>query len=74
VIVAESPPTVTGTNAANMGAQGIGGIVGSVNITEFHLKTDLTADDIKGTISAGGNDSNSSPVTISGTFDAPVCE
>jgi hypothetical protein len=74
VIVAESPPTVTGTTAANMGAMGIGQIVGSVNITEFHLKPDQTADDIKGTVSAGGNDMNSSPVTISGTFDAPVCE
>lgn len=74
VIVAESPPTVTGTTAANMGAMGVGGIVGSVTITEFHLRTDLSADEIKGTISAGGTDMNSSPVSITGTFDAPVCE
>ena len=74
MIVAESPPTVTGTTAANMGAMGIGQIVGSVDITEFHLKPDQTADDIKGAISAGGNDMNGSPINITGMFDAPVCE
>ena len=74
VIVADAPPAVTGTSAANMGAQGIGSIVGSVTITDFHLRTDLSADDITGTVSAGGNDSGGTGVTISGTFDAPVCE
>jgi hypothetical protein len=74
VIVADSPPAVTGTTAANMGAQGIGGIVGSVTISDFHLKTDLSADDIKGTVSAGGNDMSGTGVQLTGTFDAPVCE
>lgn len=74
VIVTDSPPTVQGTAAATMGAEGIGGIVGSVSISEFHLKTDLTADDMKGTVAAAGNDMNGAAVQISGSFEAPVCE
>ncbi|CAN5318468.1 hypothetical protein BH11MYX1_BH11MYX1_18390 [soil metagenome] len=74
VIVTDSPPTVAGTGAATMGAEGLGQIVGSVSITQFHLKTDFSADEIKGSISAGGNDSNGAGVAISGSFDAPVCE
>ncbi|HEY6039394.1 MAG TPA: hypothetical protein VIV58_34170 [Kofleriaceae bacterium] len=74
VIVTDSPPTVTGTYAATMGAEKIGGIVGQVTISEFHLKPDLTADDIKGSVSAAGNDSNGAAVQIGGTFEAPVCE
>ena len=74
VVVADSPPTVQGTAAATMGAEGIGGIVGSVSISEFHLKPDLTADDIKGTVATAGNDSNGAAVQISGMFEAPICE
>ncbi len=73
-IVTDSPPTVAGTAAATMGAEGVGQIVGSVSITEFHLKTDLSADEIKGAISAGGNNSSGAGVALSGSFDAPVCE
>jgi hypothetical protein len=74
VIVTDSPPTVQGTAAATMGAEGIGGIVGSISISEFHLKTDLTVDDMKGTVSAAGNDMNGAAVQITGSFEAPVCE
>lgn len=74
VIVTDSPPTVTGTYAATMGAEKIGSIVGQVTISEFHLKPDLTADDIKGSVNAAGNDANGAAVQIGGTFDAPVCE
>jgi hypothetical protein len=73
-IVVDSPPTVNGTYAATMGAEKIGSIVGQVSITDFHLKPDLTADDIKGSVNAAGNDANGAAVTISGTFEAPVCE
>jgi len=74
VIVTDSPPTVTGTYAANMGAEKIGSIVGQVTISDFHLKPDLTADDIKGSINAAGADSAGNNVAIAGTFEAPVCE
>jgi hypothetical protein len=73
-IVTDSPPTVNGTYAATMGAEKIGSIVGQVSITDFHLKPDLTADDIKGSVNAAGNDMNGANVAISGTFEAPVCE
>jgi hypothetical protein len=74
VIVTDSPPTVTGTFAATMGAEMIGSIVGQVTISDFHLKPDLTADDMKGSINAAGNDKNGAAVAIAGTFEAPVCE
>ncbi|MEO6776753.1 MAG: hypothetical protein ABI467_27675 [Kofleriaceae bacterium] len=74
VIVTASPPTVNGTYAATMGAEKIGGIVGQVSITDFHLKPDLTADEIKGSIDAAGTDGNGANVSITGNFDAPVCE
>jgi hypothetical protein len=74
VIVTDSPPTVTGTFAATMGAEKIGNIVGQVSITDFHLLPDLTADDIKGSVNAAGTDGNGANVSISGTFEAPVCE
>ncbi len=73
-IVVESPPTVAGSAAATMGAEGIGQIAGIVTITEFHLRTDLSADSIKGTVQAAGNDSGGTGVAITGSFTAPVCE
>lgn len=73
-IVTDAPPTVAGTAAATMGAEGVGQIVGSVSITTFHLRADLSADEIKGSISAGGSGSGGAGVAISGSFDAPVCE
>jgi hypothetical protein len=74
VIVATSPPTVQGNAAATMGATGINSIVGTVTITEFHLRPDLSADRINGTINAGGTDSTGTAQSITGTFMAPVCE
>jgi hypothetical protein len=73
VIVAASPPPVQGSAVASMSAMGIDGIVGAVTITNFHLRADLTADKIEGTVSAGGT-SNGNTVDIMGTFSAPVCE
>jgi hypothetical protein len=74
-IVTTAPPPVNGNAAANMGAEGISNIVGTVTITNFHLTADLTADLIEGTINAGGMDSASgSAVSLTGMFSAPVCE
>jgi hypothetical protein len=73
VIVTDSPPTVAGTDAATMGAENVGQIVGTISITTFHLKPDLSADDIKGSVAAGGNGS-AGGVALTGSFDAPVCE
>jgi len=74
VIITDSPPTVTGTAAATMGAEKIGSITGNVTITDFHLKPDLNVDEIKGSVAAAGNDSNGANVQLAGTFDAPLCE
>ena len=74
VIVTTSPPTVTGNAAATMGAEGINSIVGTVTITDVHLKTDLSTDKISGTINAGGSDGQGVAKSITGTFAAPVCE
>lgn len=74
-IVVDSPPTVTGAAVANMGAEGVGAIAGIVNIDDFHLTADgETADNIKGTISAGGFDSADNGVALNGEFDAPICK
>jgi hypothetical protein len=74
-IVMTSPPTVTGNAAATMGVDGVGMIQGIVTITEFHLTADaMHADQIKGTINAGGTDGGSGePVALTGDFTAPIC-
>ncbi len=74
VITSDNPPTVAGTVVATMGAEKIGSIVGDLIITDFHLKTDLSADQITGSLSAGGADANGTGVTIAGDWTAPVCE
>ena len=74
VIVTTSPPTVTGNAAATMGAEGVNAIVGTINISEFHLRTDLTADRISGTLNAGGTDGMGNAKAVTGMFSAPVCE
>ena len=74
VIVLDSPPKVSGNTAATMGVDGISSIAGEVIITNFHLRTDLTADRIEGTVNAGGTDKNGTAVAITGSFKAPVCE
>jgi hypothetical protein len=74
-IVGETPPTVAGNAAANMGAEGLKSIGGIMTITEFHLTADAKhADRIKGTITASGLDSNDVGVPLNGDFDAPLCE
>jgi hypothetical protein len=72
-IVTEAPPTLIANTAANMTAMGVDGIVGLVEITDFHLKDRMHADKITGTISAGGT-SAGSDVSLTGDFEAPVCE
>ncbi|MFT3694278.1 MAG: hypothetical protein QM831_14120 [Kofleriaceae bacterium] len=73
-LVADSPPTVLGNEIASMGAEKIGSIAGTLTIDMFHLKADLTADQISGSVNAAGEDANGNGVTISGDFVAPVCE
>ena len=73
VIVAASPPTVTGNTAATMGIDGISAVVGEVLITSFHLRADLSVDRIEGTVNAGGT-KDGNAVAVTGSFKAPVCE
>lgn len=74
-IVTESPPTVVSSAAANMGATGVGTITGLVQIDEFHRTSDnMHGDRIKGSISAGGFDSAEAGVSLTGSFDAPLCK
>jgi hypothetical protein len=67
VIVQMSPPTVAGSAAANMGATGIGAIVGTVTVTDFYK------DHIDGTVNAGGRDGMGNAVALTGMFKAPAC-
>lgn len=74
-IVTMSPPTVQGQAAANMGAEGVGNIVGVVHIDTFHLNAQSKPDEIDGTVSAGGGAAGTGDaVNITGTFKAPVCD
>jgi hypothetical protein len=66
-IVAASPPSVTGSAAANMGAMGIGGIIGSLTITDYYK------DHVNGMVNASGTDGNGNAVGITGSFEAPAC-
>lgn len=73
-IVNDKPPMVVASAAANMTAEGVGSITGLVNIDEFHLTADaMHADNIKGSVSAGGFDSAEQGVSLEGSFDAPLC-
>lgn len=73
-IVTMAPPIVQGQAAANMGAEGVNAIVGSLNIDTFHLDPQSKPDEIDGSIAAGGTDGNGNGVNITGTFKAPVCD
>lgn len=73
-IVAEAPPAVAGQAAANMGVEGLGGVTGLIQITDFRLNADgKTASRIEGSISAAGYDANNEGVSVTGDFVAPVC-
>jgi len=73
-IVTDSPPSTASSNAANMGAEGIGTISGLVDIAEFHRTADnMHGDRIKGSVNAAGFDSGDQGVSLSGMFDAPLC-
>jgi hypothetical protein len=72
-IVKDNPPTIVGEFAATMGAEGVGGIVGVVDITDFHLDAKQNPDRIEGTINAGGNNNAGGAVSVTGTFKAPIC-
>ncbi len=74
-IVTDTPPTVVSASVANMGAEGVGTIAGLVQIDEFHRTSDNKhGDRIKGSISAGGFDSSDNGVSLTGSFDAPICK
>ncbi|MBV8757633.1 MAG: hypothetical protein JO257_10170 [Deltaproteobacteria bacterium] len=73
-IVMTSPPNVSGQAAANMGAEGVGNIVGTFHIDTFHLNAQSKPDEIDGTITAGGTDGTGNAVNITGTWKAPVCD
>ena len=73
-IVMMSPPSVQGTAAAVMGAEGVNGIVGNLHIDKFHLDPNSKPDEIDGTISAGGTGGAGNSVAITGTFMAPICD
>jgi hypothetical protein len=73
-IVRDNPPMLIGMFAATMGAEGIGGITGTVDIGEFHLDANQNPDRIDGTITAGGTGENGGGVAVTGTFSAPVCD
>jgi len=76
-IVTTSPPTAIGSAAvANVSVNGLSITGGIVSLTEFHLTADAKhADHMAGTISAGGTDGGTGmDVTVTGMFDAPVCE
>jgi hypothetical protein len=73
-ITADSPPTIAGTAAANMGVEGVSSVVGIVQITDFRRTADnMHAEYIQGTISAGGYGPNDENVALNGMFDAPIC-
>lgn len=74
IIVKDNPPTIVSEFAATMGAEGVGGIVGTVDIGEFHLDASGNPDRIDGTINAGGTASSGGSVAVTGTFSAPVCD
>jgi len=73
-IVQMAPPSVQGQAAANMGAEGVGGIMGSLNLDTFHLNAQAKPDELDGSISAAGTDGTGTAVNITGTFMAPVCD
>jgi hypothetical protein len=73
-IVTESPPTIAGTAAANMGVENVSNVVGLLQITDFRRSADnMHAEYIQGTISAGGYGPNDESVSLTGMFDAPIC-
>ena len=72
-IITMNPPTINGQAVGIMGAEGVGGIVGTVSIDEFHLDAKGNPDKITGTINAGGTDNGGAAVAVTGMFTAPVC-
>jgi len=69
-----NPPMIANQYAAIMGAEGVGQIVGTVMIDEFHLDAKGNPDKITGSINAGGTDSGGAGVAVTGMFTAPVCK
>ena len=66
LIVTMSPPSVQGTAAANFGVDGIGGITGTITVTDFYK------DHLDGEVNAGGTAGGTS-VALTGSFHAPTC-
>jgi hypothetical protein len=72
-IITMNPPMINGDAVAIMGAEGIGQIVGIVQIDEFHLDAGGKPDKITGEINAGGLGNDGGSVNVTGMFTAPVC-
>lgn len=72
-IVTMNPPMINGDAVAIMGAEGVGQIVGIVQIDEFHLDAGGKPDKITGEINAGGLGNDGGSVNVTGMFTAPVC-
>ena len=66
-VVTTAPPTVSGTTAANVDANGFSMVSGLASITDAYL------DHINGSISASGTDSGGNAKAINATFTAPAC-
>lgn len=72
-IITMNPPMINGDAVAIMGAEGIGQIVGIVQIDEFHLDAGGKPDKITGEVNAGGIGTDGGSVPVTGMFTAPVC-
>lgn len=72
-IITMNPPMINGDAVGIMGAEGVGQIVGIVQIDEFHLDAGGKPDKITGEINAGGLGNDGGSVNVTGMFTAPVC-
>ena len=74
-VVLDAPPTApAGSQVANMGVLGIANVQGAMTITGVGKSADgKTVIKLEGMVNVAGTDSNGSTVSLTGTFEAPVC-
>ena len=72
-IITMNPPMINGQAVALLGAEGVGSIVGTMMINEFHLDAKGNPDKISGSINAGGMNNSGGAVSVTGDFTAPIC-
>ena len=72
-IITMNPPMINGQAIALLGAEGVGSIVGTMMINEFHLDAKGNPDKITGSINAGGTGNGGAAVSVTGDFAAPIC-